>query len=200
MKSSAIKGLAIISLFIGACRDSGNNQQAQAKNDTAQAKKEYLPVMDYIRSEINTIDSLPVGILKRTNTGNKVDSAFITPKEFKQLAAQFLSEELKKENFEKSFSESSFPDQTTGLITFTYQATNPAMELKRIDVHISPSLQMDRIRSIYMEKVSSGTDTIVEKKMYWRSGTSFNIITQKTPAGKAASLDQLKVIWDPMNY
>jgi hypothetical protein len=200
MKLLVIKGLAIISLFIGACGESGKNDKAEAKTDTAQTKKEYLPILDYIRNEIKTIDSLPVGILKRTGTGAELDSAFITQGEFKQLAAEFLAKELEKESFERSYTESSFMDQTTGLLTFVYQAANPALEVKRVHVLISPSLETDKISSIYMEKLRSATDTVIETKMYWKAGTSFNIITQKTLAGKAWPMNQVKVIWDPSNY
>ena len=113
---------------------------------------------------------------------------------------EFLPRELDKETFERSFTESSFFDQTTESLTFTYQATEPASQLRRVDVLVTPSLQLDKIKSIYMEKAYNSGDTAINKKLYWKAGTSFQIITQRTLSQKPPEVQQLKVIWDPSNY
>jgi hypothetical protein len=192
----SITGLALLSLFVLSC---GEPEQQQVKKDEKDTTKAYLPVTDYIRGEIKTIDSLPVGILKRVTKGNKADSAFIQPAEFRLLAAEFLSNELEKGQFEQSFTESSFFDQSTELLTFTYEGTNPAVTVKRVDVLISPSLQLDKIKSIYMEKAYKSGDTSISKKMYWKAGASFQVATEKKMA-QQSRLEQIKVIWDPRDY
>ena len=199
-----MKFLAIAAiLLLAACGQSGE----QAAQDTTTSStpapdtpKSYIPVTDYIRSEIKSLDSLPIGILKRTTNGNRSDSVFIQPAEFRQLAAQFLSPELEKGKFEQSFTESSFFDQTTQLLTFTYQATDPANTVKRVDVLISPSLAIDKVRSVYMEKAYSSGDTAVSSKMYWKAGASFQVATAKTVGQQQQDMQQVKVIWDPMSY
>ena len=187
-------------LLVFSCRQAEPKQETTEKKEEKEAPKAYLPVTDYIRGEMRAIDSLPVGILKRITAGNRSDSAFIQPAEFRQLASAFLLPELEKGKFEQSFSESSFFDQSTELLTFTYQGTDPNVAVKRVDVLISPSLQLDKIKSIYIEKSYQSGDTLFSKKMYWKAGASFQVATQKSRDGQPASLEQLKVIWDPSGY
>lgn len=191
-----IPGLALLSLLVFSC---SQPEQKPEKKEEKEAPKAYIPVTDYIRSELKTIDSLPVGIVKRVTAGNKTDSGFIQPAEFRQLAEQFLSPELERGKFEQGFTESSFFDQTSELLTFTYQATDPALPVKRVDVLISPSLQLDKIKSIYIEKAYQSGDTVFNKKMYWKANTSFQVATQKS-LGQQQTMEELKVIWDPFGY
>lgn len=189
-----------LAMVILSCNGPETGQDSPEKKEEKEAPKAYIPVTDYIRGEIKTLDSLPVGILKRIRAGNRSDSAYIQPAEFRQLAAEFLPQELEKGKFEQSFTESSFFDQSTELLTFTYQASNTASAVKRVDVLISPSLQLDKVKSIYIEKDYQSGDTVFNKKMYWKAGTSFQVVTQKAVAGQPATPEQLKVIWDPSSY
>jgi len=191
-----------MAVLVSACGE-GGQQQPAVKDTTTSATdtpKTYLPVTDYIRGEIRSLDSLPVGILKRVTNGKRSDSVFIQPAEFRQLASQFLSPELEKGRFEQSFAESSFFDQTTELLTFTYQATDPASTVRRVDVLISPSLQLDKVRSVYIEKAYTSGDTAVSSKMYWKAGASFQIATAKSVGQQLPAVQQVKVIWDPFSY
>src|SRR5215217_3287259 len=99
MKLPVIKTMVLMTMLINACSEPAK-QPVRDEKDT----NEYIPVTDYIKSEINTVDSLPGGILKRGSRGGKSDSAFITSAEFNRLAAEFLPKELGKDTFRKSFS------------------------------------------------------------------------------------------------
>lgn len=190
---------ALIAVLVCSCNGPEQKPGSQDNTPKTDSPKTYIPVTDYIRSEINGVDSLPVGILKRLTIGNKTDSGFIKPAEFRQLAAQFISPELEKEKFEQSFTESSFYDESTELLTFTYQATGPTT-VRRVDVLISPSLSLDKIKSIYIEKAWKSGDTAINSKLYWRAGSSFQVATEKLAAQQLLPMEQLKVIWDPSNY
>jgi hypothetical protein len=192
---------AFMTVLICSCHEP-DQQQATNENTTPKTDttKAYIPVNDYLRGEMRTIDSLPVGILKRLTIGNKTDSGFIQPAEFRQLSAQFLTPELEKGKFEQTFTESSFFDQSTELLTFTYASTDPASTVRRVDVLISPSLALDKVKSIYIEKAWKSNDTAINSKLYWKSGTSFQVVTEKLAAQQLLPLEQLKVIWDPRSY
>ena len=43
-------------------------------------------------------------------------------------------------------------------------------------------------------------DTTINKKIYCKAGTSFQILTQRSLQDQPAVIEQLKVIWDPLNY
>jgi hypothetical protein len=183
-----------------ACNGPEQPQAANEKAPAADTPQVYIPVVDYIRGEIRSIDSVPVGILKRVTAGNRTDSGFIKAEEFRQLAQQFLAPELERGKFEQSFTESSFFDESSQLLTFTYQANEAASIVRRVDVLIAPSLQLDKIRSVYMEKAYKSGDTAISSKLYWKAGASFQVATEKSLAQQPPARQQVKVIWDPQDY
>lgn len=198
MKSPVIKVL-ILALAFNACQEAEKQRSTEEKQETNETKA-YIPVTDYIKTEIRALDSTPTGILKRINYKNGTDSVFINPDEFKQLAQAFLPPELDKGRFERSFTESSFIDQTTESLTFTYESVDNTSAIRRVDVLLAPSLEVDKIKSVYIEKMFAVGDTAVEQKMYWKAGESFQITTLKSVPGHSPDVHQLKVIWDPFSY
>jgi len=170
------------------------------KNKKEEPQQPYLPVTAYILSEIKALDSQAVGILKRTTSGQRTDSAFIPLEQFRQLAANFLSKELDSASFHENFTEDSFYDQATDYMTFAYRCKKPSSALQRVDVLISPGLSFDKVRNIYMEKAYMSGDTAITQRMTWKPGTSFSIITSRSVAAQKPQVEQVKVTWDPAAY
>jgi hypothetical protein len=159
-------------------------------------KKNFFPVADYLKSEINDVDSLPVGILKYHTVQGKTDSAYIHLDEFHRLAGEFLPAELTDSVFSTLFSESSFMDQTTQAVTFTYEPLQGTRELRRVDVLASPGASTDKVKSIYMEKTINRGDTTVIEKMFWKAKRSFRIISIAQKNDQQPVTSELKVVWD----
>lgn len=194
MKTYAV--LIFLSLSIS-CHDQIKQKTIVAHStDTTKTeeKKEYFPVMDYLKSEISYVDSLPLKIVKYNIRKGKKDSIFLKPVEFDQLAQQFLDPAMEKTNFEKKFSESSFMDQTSQSVTFTYSTKDNEPGLRRIDVLASPEGSIDKVKSIYIEKTILIHDSAIVLKMYWKSKRNFQVITLSPSASQPVS--QLKVVWD----
>ncbi|MDP4148521.1 MAG: hypothetical protein Q8927_01620 [Bacteroidota bacterium] len=176
--------------------DAGAPSVGTASPDvTDSVQKSYFPVADYLRNEIRTVDSTPIAILKYTTRNNRTDSAFISAPVFDLLAQEFLAPELDSPAFEKRFSETSFADRTTNSVTFTYSSLKNEQPVQRVDILLDPEAN-NRLKSIYMEKSFSAGDTLVTKKMLWKAGRNFLIITTQQLPGQAALVRQLKVVWD----
>lgn len=200
MKLSLVTGLLLAVLFLNACSEP-TKPAADTKAAQTEEKKAYLPVLDYLQSEIKKVDSAVAGILKRqTINGRQMDSVFITPQQFHTLAEEFLAPELTRERFENAFTESSFFDETTESFTFTYESRDTSVSMRRVDVLVAPSLELDKIKSIYMEKNYAAGDTAISKKMMWKAGSDFSIVTIKTVQAKQPQVEQVKIIWDPLKY
>ena len=195
MKSLVI-ALLILTLAVVSCQEP-EKKQSTAQTESATA---YLPVSDLIRTEIMLVDSTPTGILRRITYKGKTDSAFIKPAEFDELAQAFLPQELEYERFQKSFKESSFMDQTTESIAFNYESIDSTSTVSRVDVLAAPSLELDKIKNVYIEKTYMSGDTTVQQKMTWKPKKSFQVITIKSLGSGAPDVHQLKVIWDPFSY
>ena len=186
-------------IFLTAC---GNHQQPAdtSKQDSlSQAdsgRNAYLPVAEYLETEILHVDSVPLALKRYRTFDGKTDSAFIQVPEFNQLALQFLPTELHDGSFEKNFTESSFEDQSTQSIMFTYSTKVSDQSLRRVDVQTVTGHGSQKVKSIYLEKRRVSGDSLILDKMYWRTGRNFQIVTMTTVKGKPPVEQQLKVVWD----
>jgi hypothetical protein len=181
-----------VSLSIG-CKSDAKKTQAQKQS----VNKNFFPVADYIASEINYVDSLPLGIVKYSIHGTRTDSSYIQTAEFNQLAEDFKCEELRPAIFENEFSETSFIDETTESTTFTYSTKNDKLKLYRVDVLATADEGSNKVSSIYLEKAIHSGDTVIIKKLLWRTKKSFQIVTSKRFGSNGYEIEQLKVVWDP---
>lgn len=191
-------GLMVL-VYVG-CNSAEVQPETSQIRDSTQDVKEYFPVLDFIRSEIRFVDSLPIGIMKYTTQDGKTDSGYIKLDEFHQLAQEFLPSDLNKEAFESNFSETSFFDNTTQYSSFLYASTRKNSNVSRIDVLVKPeNVVYNKVKSIYMEKFSENADSAVIKKLYWKAGQNFQINTEiRTPKQEVAAR-QIKVVWNPWN-
>jgi hypothetical protein len=169
-----------------------------AIHQTDTIQKSYLPVAEYLLKEIRYVDSTPLAILQYTIRDGRTDSTFIRPAQFDQLAQEFLLPELEPANLEKNYTENAFQDETTGYLTFSYAPRDKGLPLGRIDVVTAPAPDKgaNKVRSIFLERVSRAGDTLVMKKMYWKAGHSFLVITSLQPPKKDPVVRQEKVVWD----
>jgi hypothetical protein len=188
MKFIALTFIPLILLEIG-CADHQSNPASIQTTDTT--KKDFLPVQDFLRSEIAWVDSFPAKIVKYTIENGHRDSALIDLKIFDSLAKEFLSPELEKQAFENNFNESSFMDETSQSLSFTYSSQNKETAIRRVDVLASPSLELDRVKSIYIEKIADGQDGKWLEKMYWKSKSYFQIVWIQSRLTR-----QLRVVWN----
>ncbi|MFI5153439.1 MAG: hypothetical protein ACHQET_08910 [Chitinophagales bacterium] len=189
------KDILLIWLSTMLCLRCSNNKPL-SNEKPPEEKKNYFPVKDYILSEIANVDSTPFAIFRIDIQNGKRDSAIIRTTEFDQLAKQFLLPELDSANLESSFTESSFLDQTTQSITFTYSRKNMLSGLQRIDVLASPDPGFDKVKSIYLEQSLGSGDSAMIKKMYWKARRRFEIVSIKTAGTHPEDVHQLKVVWD----
>ena len=187
------KQFAFIFLVFAVLFSCKNSKPKETGNEDQ--KKNFFPVLDYLKSEIHYVDSLPLGITKYSTIGNKTDTAYIKSPEFDKFADDFLSTDLEPQNFEKEFSETSFMDETTHSATFTYATKNSKLELQRVDVLANTIDGANKVSSIYLEKKSHKNDTLIVEKLLWRTRTSFQIATSTQVSIQPPIVKQLKLVW-----
>jgi hypothetical protein len=188
-------------LSLSACHDKARTDGAAGSTDPLtkdSTANVFFPVGDYLETEILRVDSTPVAIVKYTVEKGRKDSVFISPAEFNALARQFLSPEFGNGSFQKDFQESSFMDKATRSVTFTYSTQNRSLPLQRVDVLAipSPNRSSNQVKSIYIERTDGSGDTLTLRKMYWKAGQNFQILTRTSVHGQPPIERQLKVVWD----
>lgn len=191
-------GLIVLSAFIFlACHHASNPAGAGiSKNADTAEKKNFFPIRDFLKSEIAYVDSTPLKMTEYRIRNGKTDSSIIKIQEFDQLASAFMLDDLDSARFEKRFDETSFLDQATQMLTFTYSTKDSSFGLRRVDVLAEPHLDNNRVKSIYLEVSSGNEDSLVLKKMYWRSKKSFSILQIYQPKSGEAITSQTKLVWD----
>jgi|SRR5450755_1285465 hypothetical protein len=193
MKRSIIPAFTLFLIY--ACHSSQTGTESETKK-TDSAKKNYLPVYDYLRAEIAGVDSFPLRLVRYRIVNSKTDSGIITTPVFDQLAKEFLLPDLDSAHFEKHFEENSFVDGSTNLVSFTYSTKDTGYGLKRVDILLSPGAGVDKLNSIYMESISGNKDSSVISKMSWKAGRNFRILHIRQPRTGPETTSQTLVVWD----
>jgi hypothetical protein len=183
----------LFSIVLSACNNHPKNNNEEEK---ITVKKNFFRVNDFIKSEIGYVDSLPLAIIKYNIDNNKTDSVFIKPPAFNIIAQAFISDALISPSFEENFTENSFMDEATQSVTFTYSAKKNIGELRHVDVLVKPTPGLNKVKSIYMEKIINKNDTLIIKKMIWKARRNLTIITSIQPLGQKAVINQTKIVWD----
>lgn len=178
-----------------------NNQvEMQADQNPTGQKAEIFPVKSFFEGQVHIVDSLKLPVYKYTLIGNKADSILISLAEFKALVIEFIEPDITGPSLSRYYTETSFADQSIPSVTLTYSTSEKNLEVQRMDVVINPNPVFDdKVKSIYMEKISQRKDTSILKKLYWKTNKHFQIITLTQSGDQQASVSQLKVEWDNFN-
>ena len=195
MKRLLIQTFPVL-LFICACHTTPPKDVQEQNSAADTAKKNYLPVLDFLKAEIAAVDSFPFKLMRYRTSQNRTDSAIITTEIFNQLAKEFLLPDLDSSRFEKKFEENSFVDRSTNLVSFTYSTKDSSYGLKRVDVLLSQVGGIDRLNSIYMEAISGNADSTLIRKLSWKAGRNFRILQINKPRNGPETSTQTLVVWD----
>jgi hypothetical protein len=155
------------------------------------------PVHDILVSQVKLVDSLQLPTVAYINTNGKKDTMAVSINEFKKYAKDFTDIDFTSPAIIYQYRESSFADQSINSITLTYEAKNKTLPAQRVDVIIQPNpVADDVVKSIYIEKYETLHDTLVEKKLYWKINSNFQVISNSQFKNAHPVLQQTKISWD----
>lgn len=162
---------------------------------TKNEPKDYIDISSYLKGQLRYIDTIPFAFLKVVQRDSiYTDSQYITKEQVKDIANQFLVEELEKKNFENNFQETSFADATIHTITITYEATNKNSPVTRVDVYVNP--EKEQISQLYLVRNLERGDSVVSQQLLWKHNKSFVLITSVTKKDGTEKTLTERVIWD----
>lgn len=184
-----LKSVLLLSgiILLAAC--SGNNE-----NKFEQEDKNFYPIASFIKSELKLVDSLPLAVFKYTVINQKTDTQIVGKPEFRKIAESFISPDITVEPLKKKYKETVFMDATINSVTISYTTVDPNAEIRKIDVFINP--ETDKVRNIYVEKMSNQGDSSVTRKMIWTSGKFFQVSTLYSFKNQPEQTLQEKYAWD----
>lgn len=174
-----------------ACSDSEKAAAPEAKAIVV------FPIGLFFNQQIKEIDSLKLPTVKYTINGSRKDTAAITMEEFKHLAQEFLEADISQLPLKDQYKETSFADQSIPSVTLNYVTDNNQLTIRRVDVIVDPDpVADDQVKTVYIEKKETNRDTLIDKKLYWKSRNNFQVITSKRVGNQPEVISQLKVAWD----
>lgn len=169
-----------------------NTSSDQSQKDTA--GNAFYPVGNYIRSQLTYIDSMPLAVIKYTTIHNVTDTSIIDKKDFKHVAAAFMTPDISSPEYKSQYEEHSFIDATLGTITLAYTAKNDKVPVRKADILLDQ--EDTEVKTIYIEKNIPGTDSSVIKKMLWIANLNCQITTLVQKAGQPEAIILERYVWD----
>jgi hypothetical protein len=181
-----------------------NNRPEEASIIVADQKdtaliQSFFPITDFIGGQIKMIDSLQLPLSKSVTTSKKIKEEPISDAEFRLLAESFLHPDINDATIRKFYTETNIADQSIPSVTLMYSTFDTTLPVQKINVFIRPDpVKNDKVSAIYIEKIFLRADTSVSQKLYWKTDKNFQIITEKRIGKILFPLEQVKVIWDPV--
>ena len=191
MKKQLFVFLIFLPLAFYNCR---NNTTASSGTKKDDAFKTFYPVGSFINSQLIYIDSMPLAVLKYTTINHVTDTSIVDKKDFKDIAAIFMTPDISSPELKPQYEETSFIDATLGTITLTYTARNEKAVIRKTDILLNQ--ENTRVKTIYIEKNLPGTDSTITRKMLWTANRNCQITTlvQKKEQPEAIILE--RYVWD----
>ncbi|HEU4472754.1 MAG TPA: hypothetical protein VFR58_16785 [Flavisolibacter sp.] len=167
------------------------------KKKTPKDSAHYFPVLPFLMSQAQQIDSAMYGFILIRTQGNRRDTMDISREDARRYANDFISiPDLRDSKHGSDYAELSTFDSVVGKVLISYTAEEQGLELNRQDVTIVPGFgQEDRIETVYLEKIIEDDDSTVEKKMLWETGKYFQIRTIVQKKNTPDRVENLKVAW-----
>ena len=181
---------ALLSTFLlYNCR---NNTTSSGQKDNADG--EFYPIGSFIRSQLMYIDSMPLAVIKYTTLDNITDTTLMEKNDFKATAADFMTPDIGSPGLKPQYNETSFVDATLGTITLTYTAMHMDTGIKKADILLDQ--ENTSVKNIYIEKILTGADSSVTKKMLWTANRNCQITTLVRKKGQPEKIILERYVWD----
>ncbi len=188
MKSGWCTAL-FMSLFLIAC--------SSDDDENSKSEKEFYPVIAFIRSELDKLDSMPLAVFTYREEGDLRDTQIISKQSFRQSAEGYFNPDISQTHLKGKYTEKVFMDATINRITLSYDTDDESAEVKKINVLIEP--ESEKIKSIYLEKRLVSGDTIQIQKMIWSSGRQLQVTTIPIIQGRSGAIVRMAYVWDTAN-
>lgn len=183
--------LTILSLYSLMILISCNSSDTAKKNEDLD--KTFFPIAGTILTELKTIDSLPIAIIKYTVTGDKKDTSIFKKEDMKEVVDQLIKPDISLPDYKKYYKETVFMDNTTNTITMSYDTEDEKPEVRKIEVVIDANNQ--RVKTIYVEKLAYQDDSSMLKKMIWTTGKNLQVISIVNKKSEPESVKLEKYDW-----
>lgn len=184
-----IVAVMFLFLFLVSCRLNEDNDKAKSSDEA----DFFFPVNEFFKQQIQSVGAADSIHYLRMENGAVADSTLISKEQFNKLAYLFIEHDIADSALKIYYNQSTFMDETTGSITFSYICTDKSLPIQSMDVLVD-TVRQDVKRVFILSQLISGTDTTIEK-LGWKNGESFFINSIKNPQAGNEETSSISVKW-----
>jgi hypothetical protein len=173
--------------FAGSCGQSVEPEK------TAAEQQDFYPVLSFIRQELALLDSLPVAITRYRVQEGDTDTSILDKTEFRRIAESVGEPDISRDPLRKGYTETVYMDATINLLTMSYRTKEASATVQKTDVYIDPATE--KVKSIYIEKKLSETNSTVLQKIIWSAGRQLQITSVINVEGQPERVIQERFHW-----
>lgn len=168
------------------------------KNKKLDSSKAYFSVVDYIRTEIKKMDTLPLHFTKITTVDSTSDTIPITKKEFHQYADEFLNlPNIASVEEMNDYTETNDFDEILNNVLLIYSAKKPDDEVRSETIMMQPDDEGNtHVKTILATTVTNSKDSTLEKDLTWHIGERYQIVTKVGKPNQAENISTVVVSWE----
>lgn len=160
--------------------------------------EKFFPVLSFLQSQVADIDTSLYSIRKLVYVDSlKTDTIYIPREQFREAAKDFLSiPDLSSAKYQDRYTEEKQFDETLNRVVLIYTPLKPDKEeIQRQEVLIKPDPSGDKITNIIINQVVNTKDSLVQKRLLWKVGESFQILNIKQLKGQPETTSTVKITW-----
>lgn len=175
------------------CHPKQTKETATADTPTAADTSKLFLLTPYILSQVQEVDSTPIGILMITEKNGKTDSAYIPREQFHALANHFTEPDLNDNSLSRKYRENNYYDEAINKVVQDISTKDEDAVIRSAQIYLNRETRS--VTSIYMEKGYTKGDTAITERLRWKTNRNFQIITIRY-IGKKESVTNQRIIWD----
>lgn len=179
-------GLLLVNCFV-AC-----------KNKKTDNTPPFFPVIDYLKSEVKKMDSLPLIFTKITTAEGVSDTSKTTKEEFNELAKEFLDlPNIASDDKRYDYKETQDFDEIMNNVLLIYTPKKPDDQVRNETVMMPPDDEGNtHVKTILITTVENDKDSTIEKNMTWHMDKRFQIVTKVNKPNQSEKINTVIISWE----
>lgn len=179
---------ALAVLILTAC---GNKKQLDST-------KAYFSVVDYLKSQVKHMDSVPLNFTKITTVDSTSDTTSVTREEFHRFAKEFLDlPNIASAANMDDYKETNDFDEVLNNVLLMYTAKNADDEVRSETIMMQPDdAGNTEVRTILVTTMKSENGTTIAKNMTWHLDRRFQIVTKTNKPGSGEQIETVVISWE----
>src|SRR5215211_2106002 len=168
------------------------------KNKKLDSTKAYFSVVDYLKTEVKKMDTLPLHFTKITTTESTNDTSAISQNEFHKYVNEFLNlPDIASSDKMDDYSEANDFDEVLNNVLLMYTAKGEDEIVRSQTIMMQPDdIGNTHVKTILVTAIQSNKDSVVVKNMTWHIDKRFQIVTKTSKTGQPEKISTTVISWE----